>query len=166
MSLLSQKHFPPTPTLPHQRWSIISRANGQVYWRIFQLELDLVHSHWFFLNKYLKISFFIRRLRSMNVHKSLLWRIVSAWKKRTDSSTASKNACQLTSLVFHLALLCRSLSSRHLCGLDASRGIVGLKGCFQNKIGAVLRNAAGEAPYKISRISVFSWSVGSNLDND
>ncbi len=28
--------------------------------------------------KCLKISFFIRRLRSMNVHKSLLWRIVSA----------------------------------------------------------------------------------------
>ncbi len=28
--------------------------------------------------KCLKISFFIRRFRSMNVHKSLLWRIVSA----------------------------------------------------------------------------------------
>ncbi len=27
--------------------------------------------------KYLKLSFFIRRLRRMNVHKSLLWRIVS-----------------------------------------------------------------------------------------
>ncbi len=30
----------------------------------------------------------------------------------------------------------------------------------------VLRNAAGEAPYKISRISLFPWSVGSNFDND
>ncbi len=29
-------------------------------------------------------------------------------KERTDSSTASENACQLTSLVFHLALLCGS----------------------------------------------------------
>ncbi len=31
------------------------------------------------LIQYLKISFFIRRLRSMNVHKALLWRIVSAY---------------------------------------------------------------------------------------
>ncbi len=34
--------------------------------------------------------------------------ISCTWKKRTGSSTASENACQLTSPVFHLTLLCES----------------------------------------------------------
>ncbi len=44
------------------------------------------------------------------LRRRMRWRrfISCTWKERTDSSTASENACQLTSLVFHLALLCGS----------------------------------------------------------
>ncbi len=44
------------------------------------------------------------------LRRRMRWRrfISCTWKERTDSSTASENACQLTSLVFQLALLCGS----------------------------------------------------------
>ncbi len=44
------------------------------------------------------------------LRRPMRWRrfISCTWKERTDSSTASENASQLTSLVFHLALLCGS----------------------------------------------------------
>ncbi len=68
MPLLSQKHFPPNPAIPHQCWSSIWRANGQVYWCTFQLELDLV----------LHLSSLHVFSYPMNAHKSLLCQIISA----------------------------------------------------------------------------------------
>ncbi len=71
--LYPKKHFFPTPALPHQRWSFTSRANSQVSWCTFHLDLDLVtHIDTVFIK-----GLFIRRFHSMNAHKSLLWRIVS-----------------------------------------------------------------------------------------
>ncbi len=48
------------------------------------------------------------------LRRRMRWRrcIPCTWKERTDSSTASENACLLTSLVFHLALLCESDATR------------------------------------------------------
>ncbi len=66
MPLLSQKNTPPpSPSLPRQRWSFILRANGQVSLILFSRNV-------------LNNLFFIGMLRSMNVHKPPLWRIVSA----------------------------------------------------------------------------------------